>query len=75
LFGYKAQRWLWNEEEQLQRRYLKFDLKSLIRASEEAVGSGAQCVEVTKLPEGNFNKTFLVEIRDGRQVIVHRCNL
>jgi hypothetical protein len=74
LFSYKAQRWLWNEKEQLQRRYLKFDLKSPIRASEEALGSGAKYIEVTKLLEGNFNKTFLVEMRDGSQVIARLPN-
>lgn len=74
VFGYKGQRWLWNEREQLQRRYLKFNLKALVRAAEDAVGSGARCAEVTKLPEGNFNKTFVVEMEDGQQVIARLPN-
>lgn len=74
LHSYEAQRWLWNEREQLERRYLNFNLKALIRVAEDAVGSGSRCAEVTKLPEGNFNKTFVVEMQDGRQVIARLPN-
>jgi hypothetical protein len=74
VFRYKAQRWLWSEPDQLERRYLRFNLEALICATEHAVGSGAKCVEVTKLPEGNFNKTFIVEMHDGRQVIARLPN-
>jgi hypothetical protein len=74
IFSYRAQRWLWNESEQLQKRYLKFNLEALIRAAENAAGAGAKCAEVTKLPEGNFNKTLLVEICDGRQLIARLPN-
>jgi hypothetical protein len=73
-FTYKAQRWLWNEPDQLRRRYLEFDLKALVRVAEDAMGSEANCVEVTKLPEGNFNKTFLVTMHDGRQLIARLPN-
>lgn len=54
--------------------YVKFDLKSLIRVAEEAAGLGACCIEVSKLPEGNFNKTFLVTMRDELQVIARIPN-
>jgi hypothetical protein len=74
IFTYKAQRWLWNESDQLRRRYLEFDLKALVRVAEDAVGSEANCVEVTKLPEGNFNKTFLVTMHDGHQLIARLPN-
>jgi hypothetical protein len=74
MFSYKAQRWLWNEREQLQRRYLSFDLNALIRVAEDAAGSGAKCAEVTKLPEGNFNKTFLVQMNNGHELIARLPN-
>jgi hypothetical protein len=38
------------------------------------VGLGAICAEVTKLPEGNFNKTLLVKMHDGRQFIARLPN-
>lgn len=74
MFDYKAHRWLWNETEQLQRRYLRFDIEALIRAGEDAAGPGAKCVEVTKLPEGNFNKTFLLTMRYGQELIARLPN-
>ncbi|KAH5651601.1 hypothetical protein HBI23_167260 [Parastagonospora nodorum] len=74
IFAYKAQRWLWNEPSQLQRRYLKFNISSLIHAAEKALGPGEKCVNMTKLPEGNFNKTLLVEMQDGREVIAKLPN-
>ncbi|KAF2130889.1 kinase-like protein [Dothidotthia symphoricarpi CBS 119687] len=74
VFSYKAHRWLWNEPEQLRRRYLRFDLKALAHAAEDAAGPGANCIEVTKLPEGNFNKTFLMTMDDGRKLIARLPN-
>lgn len=74
LFSYRSQRWLWNEREQFQCRHLSFDLAALIRAAEKAIGSDASCSEVTKLPEGNFNKTLLVNMHDGRQIIARLPN-
>ncbi|KAL9094147.1 MAG: hypothetical protein Q9165_003562 [Trypethelium subeluteriae] len=74
LFNYKAQRWLWNERDQLQRRYLRFDLKALIKVVEDAAGSGSTCAEISKLPEGNFNKTFLVTMQNRHQVIARLPN-
>jgi hypothetical protein len=49
-------------------------LKTLIRRVEEATGSDASCVEITKLPEGNFNKTFLATMQDGRKLIARLPN-
>ena len=74
LFSYKAQRWLWNEYEQLQRRYVKFDLAALIRVVEVALGPDASCVGFTKLPEDNFNKTFVATMQDGREIIARLPN-
>jgi hypothetical protein len=69
MFSYRAQRWLWNESEQLRRRFLKFDLEALIQVVEGIAGDGAKCMDVTKLPEGNFNKILLMTMNDGRQLI------
>jgi len=74
LFSYKAQRWLWNEHEQLQRRYVRFDVAAPIRVVEDAIGPDASCVEFTKLPEGNFNKTFIATMQDGRELIARLPN-
>ncbi|PWY83649.1 hypothetical protein BO94DRAFT_547313 [Aspergillus sclerotioniger CBS 115572] len=70
LFAYSSQRWLWNEAQQLRNRYVAFDLHALIQVAEEAVGNTTPCINISKLPEGNFNKAFLVTLQDGREVIV-----
>ncbi|RAK97435.1 phosphotransferase family protein, partial [Aspergillus ibericus CBS 121593] len=70
LFTYSAQRWIWNEAQQLQSRYVSFDLHALVRVVEDAAGHNAACVHISKLPEGNFNKAFLVTMRDGRELVI-----
>ncbi|KAJ5162050.1 hypothetical protein N7492_007442 [Penicillium capsulatum] len=66
----RGRRWLWTEPEQLRRRYVQFDLNALIHIAEEAAGHGAVCLDLSRLPEGNFNKVFLVTMDDGKQLIV-----
>ncbi|KAB8255378.1 kinase-like domain-containing protein [Aspergillus pseudonomiae] len=70
LYTYSAQRWIWNEAQQLQNRYVSFDLNALIKIAEEAAGDNAVCVNISKLPEGNFNKAFLATMQDGRELVV-----
>jgi hypothetical protein len=70
LYTYSAQRWIWNEEQQLRNKYVSFDLDALIQVAQEAAGYNAVCVTVSKLPEGNFNKAFLVTMQDGLELVV-----
>lgn len=67
---YSAQRWIWNEEQQLRSRYVSFDLNALVQVAEEAAGNNAICVNVSKLPEGNYNKNFPVMMQDRRELVV-----
>jgi hypothetical protein len=50
---------------------VKFDLEELIRVAESAADDGAKCGEVTRLPEGSFDKNLLVEMHDGRQLMIN----
>ena len=68
LYQYTSGRWLWDENYQFARRYVKFDLPGLLKVSADAVGAHC-CVEVKKLPEGNFNKVFLLTMDDDRKLI------
>ncbi|KXG46553.1 Aminoglycoside phosphotransferase [Penicillium griseofulvum] len=45
-------------------------MDALIHVVEEAAGYGSVCVDVTKLPEGNSNKVFVITMQDGKQLIV-----
>lgn len=65
---------MWNESEQLRRRYVKFDIQGLIAIAEEASGENAICIQVTKMVEGNFNKAFMATMSDGSQLIVKISN-
>lgn len=53
---------------------MRFDVAALIRVVEDAIGPDASCVEFTKLQEGNFNKTFIATMRDGRELIARLPN-
>ena len=74
LYSYKAHRWLWNECEQLQRRYLKIDINALVGVVKTVSGTNATCTEVTRLPSGNFNKTFAMILQDGCELIARLPN-
>ncbi|KGO76261.1 Aminoglycoside phosphotransferase [Penicillium italicum] len=73
IYHYTSGRWLWNEKEQLSRRYVKFNLAELVKIATHATGSKS-CVEVQKLPEGNFSKVFLLTMEDGKEVIAKLPN-
>ncbi|KAK2750684.1 hypothetical protein FQN57_002757 [Myotisia sp. PD_48] len=73
MFNYTAARWLWNEDEQLARRRVHFDIEGLMQVAAQVLGA-TTCVEIVKLPEGNFNKTFLLTMDDGKQAIARLPN-
>lgn len=70
---YTAGRWLWNEPDQLARRYVQFNVNELVRITAASLGSSA-CTQIDKLPEGNFNKTFLITLENGDQAIARIPN-
>lgn len=73
MYRYTAGRWLWNESDQLARRYVHFDINELVRVAAGSLGA-SNCTEIKKLPEGNFNKTFLLTFDNGSEVIARIPN-
>ncbi|KAK2777918.1 Phosphotransferase enzyme [Onygenales sp. PD_12] len=73
LFNYTGGRWLWNESEQLSRRRVHFDVEELMRVTARSLGS-EKCIEIEKLSEGNFNKTFLLTTDNGKQAVARVPN-
>ena len=67
-YRYKSGRWLWEEPAQLSSRYVQFNVAELAQIAARSIGASS-CVEIEKLPEGNFNKTFLLTMDDGNEVI------
>ncbi|RAK95744.1 phosphotransferase enzyme family protein [Aspergillus ibericus CBS 121593] len=73
LYRYTSGRWLWNEKEQLSRRYVEFNLDELARIAMQVTGSQSG-IQVQKLREGNFNKVFLITMDDNKEVIAKLPN-
>ncbi|KZF23492.1 phosphotransferase enzyme family protein [Xylona heveae TC161] len=45
-------------------------MAELVRVATASLGCGPDsCISVEKLPEGNYNKVFLIKLHDGRQVV------
>lgn len=43
-------------------------MNTVARVAADSVGA-AECISVTKYPDGMFNKTFLMTMEDGREVV------
>ncbi|KAI1987138.1 hypothetical protein LOZ53_004468 [Ophidiomyces ophidiicola] len=72
LFNYTSGRWLYDEELQLKRRYIKFNVKALKRAAGRVLGHS--CSQITKLPEGFYNKVFLLKTELGGETLARIPN-
>ncbi|KAH9949736.1 protein kinase subdomain-containing protein PKL/CAK/Fmp29 [Amylocystis lapponica] len=71
LFDYTSGRWVYNDTLRHTERRLVFDVEGLRRLAAQSVGrSPADVVNLTKLAEGGFNRTFLVTLRDDFQMVV-----
>ncbi|KAJ5950252.1 Aminoglycoside phosphotransferase [Penicillium vulpinum] len=68
LFAYTNGRFLMNEKNQLNRRYVKFDLDALCSAAATADGQSSQIRAIEKM-EGGFSKVFLMQRENGTEVI------
>ncbi|PYI35690.1 phosphotransferase enzyme family protein [Aspergillus indologenus CBS 114.80] len=68
LFAYTSGRWLWDEAAQLRKRYQPFNIEALKQAAARSVNAEV-CVKLTKLPEGSYNKAFLLTMDNDVQVI------
>lgn len=68
LFKSTRYRYVSNEAEELQQRYIEFDVEELSKQAAHAVGS-RHCVSITKSDDGSFNRVLVLEMDDGKQVI------
>jgi hypothetical protein len=69
-FRYTGGRWLWDEENQLRKRYHRFNVLELQRLAATSVNAQA-CVSMTKLAEGRYNKVFRL-LMDNDIVVIAR---
>ncbi|KAF7173882.1 hypothetical protein CNMCM5623_006128 [Aspergillus felis] len=71
-FHYTSGRWLYNEQHQLERRFVKFNVPALQQVAGQV--SGTRCIQMTKLPEGMYNKVFSLKMENGEEVLARIPN-
>ncbi|KAH7130487.1 kinase-like domain-containing protein [Dendryphion nanum] len=70
LFEYTSGRWLWNNSLKHSERSQHFNVSELKRLAAAAVNRNVEDVaRFEKLAEGGFNRTFLVTMQDGFQLV------
>ncbi|KAL5342481.1 kinase-like domain-containing protein [Aspergillus crustosus] len=67
-FRNTSRRWIFNETDRLNERFVKFRPTELQQIAGKAVQQDF-CPDISKLAEGGFNKVFLLRAGNGREVI------
>ncbi|PPQ73047.1 hypothetical protein CVT25_007556 [Psilocybe cyanescens] len=71
LFNYSSGRWLVNNDLRLAERRREFNVDELCRLAAQSVGRGSQDIDTfVKLAEGGFNRTFLITMHGGFEMVV-----
>jgi hypothetical protein len=68
LFNYTRGCFVRNEHDELSQRHIRFNVNELARCAAEAIGADL-CVEIKKYPDGMYNKSMLLTMSDGTQVV------
>lgn len=68
LFNFTRGRFVRNEAHEMSQRHIRFNVEELARLAAEAVGAKS-CVRIKKYPDGMYNKTMLLTMEDGTQVV------
>ncbi|KDR80936.1 hypothetical protein GALMADRAFT_153330 [Galerina marginata CBS 339.88] len=70
LFNYTSGRWLVNNDLRLAERRHEFNVDELCRLAAQSVGRTSQDIHTfVKLAEGGFNRTFLITMHDGFEMV------
>ncbi|KAL6308608.1 protein kinase subdomain-containing protein PKL CAK Fmp29 [Sparassis latifolia] len=70
LFNYSSGRWLVNNDLRLAERRREFDVDELCRLAAQSVGRSSQDIDTfVKLAEGGFNRTFLITMHGGFEMV------
>ncbi|KAI9934488.1 hypothetical protein MW887_000102 [Aspergillus wentii] len=71
-FHYTSGRWLFDEQQQLAKRHVKFNPQALQKVAGQL--RNTQCVQMTKLPEGMHNKVFSLKMENGEEILARIPN-
>ncbi|KZT33449.1 protein kinase subdomain-containing protein PKL/CAK/Fmp29 [Sistotremastrum suecicum HHB10207 ss-3] len=70
LFNYNSGRWLANDKLRLAERRREFEVEELCQLAAQSVGRKSQDINrFEKLAEGGFNRTFLITMHDGFEMV------
>lgn len=68
LFSFTRGRFVLDEADQIASRHIRFNMNELARIAAESVGAKV-CVAVEKCPDGMYNKSFVLAMDNGQEVI------
>jgi hypothetical protein len=72
-FRFTRGRFVVDEEHQMAKRYVHFDMNELARVAAKAVNAN-HCISIEKCPDGLYNKAFLMTMDDGFEVLAKVSN-
>ncbi|KAK2733427.1 hypothetical protein FQN57_002123 [Myotisia sp. PD_48] len=67
-FSFTRGHFVLDEVDQMARRHIRFNMNELVHIAAESVGAKS-CVDVEKCPDGMYNKSFVLTMDDGQEVI------
>lgn len=73
IFHFTEGRFVIDESHEMSHRYVRFNADELARCAAEAVGTEA-CVSIEKFPDGLYNKSMLLTMDNGLQVVAKLPN-
>jgi hypothetical protein len=68
LFNYTRGRFVCDERYEMSQRQVRFNVNELARRAAEAIGAKT-CVNIEKYPDGMYNKSMLLTMDNGSQVV------
>ncbi|OJJ37932.1 hypothetical protein ASPWEDRAFT_39644 [Aspergillus wentii DTO 134E9] len=74
LYRYRKHRWLFNEQHELLKRYVKFNLQQLIKVAVGVSDGARSCTKIVKCSEGLHNKAFILTMDNGMEVFAKLPN-
>lgn len=67
-FTFTRGRFICNEDQEMARRSIHFDVKNFTQLAAKAAGS-SRCTNIRKYPDGLYSKAFLLTMEDGTEVV------
>jgi hypothetical protein len=69
---YISGRWLYDEQAQMAKRYVRFNVEALQQLAARVLGS--RCVAMRNPPEGLYNKVISLSMENGKELLARIPN-